>query len=165
MVACAEILTAERKCKKLCARCELYLENCGYRYDAETENYYVRNRCYSPTLGRWLTRDPTGYRGGINLNGYVNSSPVGNVDAEGLAGPTRPTGPGGHGECIFFCRVKFLLCAYLLTEETEGVGFIYCVILFSQCERRCPPARRHPGACSHLHGLGRLYGSPYTYYP
>jgi RHS repeat-associated protein len=57
---------------------------CGYRYDAETENYYVRNRYYSPTLGRWLTRDPIGYRGGINLYGYVNSSPVGNVDAEGL---------------------------------------------------------------------------------
>ena len=58
---------------------------CGYRYDAETENYYVRNRYYSPTLGRWLTRDPIGYRGGINLYGYVDSSPVGNVDAEGAS--------------------------------------------------------------------------------
>jgi RHS repeat-associated protein len=58
---------------------------CGYRYDAETENYYVRNRYYSPILGRWLTRDPIGYRGGINLYGYVNSSPVGNVDPAGEA--------------------------------------------------------------------------------
>ena len=57
---------------------------CGYRYDAETANYYVRNRYYSPTLGRWLTRDPIGYRGGINLYGYVESEPVGMVDAEGL---------------------------------------------------------------------------------
>jgi RHS repeat-associated protein len=57
---------------------------CGYRYDAETGNYYVRNRYYSPTLGRWLTRDPIGYQGGINLYGFVNSSPVGNVDAAGL---------------------------------------------------------------------------------
>ena len=92
MVACSETLTAERKGKKLCARCELYLENCGYRYNAETENYYVRNRYYSPPLGRWLTRDPIGYRGGINLYGYVNSSPVGNVDAEGLATYTLGTG-------------------------------------------------------------------------
>ncbi len=30
-------------------------------------------------------RDPIGYQGGINLYGYVNSSPVGNVDAEGMA--------------------------------------------------------------------------------
>ncbi len=56
---------------------------CGYRYDAETDNYYVRNRYYSPTLGRWLTRDPIGYQGGINLYGYAAGSPVGNVDAEG----------------------------------------------------------------------------------
>ena len=83
MVACAETLTAERKGKKLCARCELYLENRGYRYDAETENYYVRNRYYSPSHGRWLTRDPIGYRGGINLYGYVENGPVGNVDGQG----------------------------------------------------------------------------------
>ena len=57
----------------------------GYRYDAETQNYYVRNRYYLPTLGRWLTRDPIGYQGGINLYEYVQSSPVGNVDAAGLA--------------------------------------------------------------------------------
>ncbi len=56
----------------------------GYRYDAETQNYYVRNRYYLPTLGRWLTRDPIGYQGGINLYEYVQSSPVGNVDAAGL---------------------------------------------------------------------------------
>ena len=56
---------------------------CGYRYDAETENYYVRNRYYSPALGRWITRDPIGYDGGINLYGYVESSPVGAADTFG----------------------------------------------------------------------------------
>ncbi len=59
---------------------------CGYRYDAETQNYYVRNRYYLPTLGRWLTRDPIGYQGGINLYEYVQSSPVGNMDGEGMLG-------------------------------------------------------------------------------
>jgi RHS repeat-associated protein len=104
MVACSETLTAERKGKKLCARCEPYLENCGYRYDAETENYYVRNRYYSPSLGRWLTRDPIGYAGGINLYGYVNSSPVGNVDAEGMqrftSTPVQPAPPPGSAEAL-----------------------------------------------------------------
>ncbi len=56
---------------------------CGYRFDPETENYYVRNRFYSPTLGRWLTRDPIGYRGGINPYEYVASGPMGNADASG----------------------------------------------------------------------------------
>ena len=85
MVAIAEILTSEGNAKKLCTRGNPGLEKCGYRYDAETENYYVRNRYYSPTLGRWLTRDPIGHWGGINLYGYANSSPVGNVDAGGVA--------------------------------------------------------------------------------
>jgi hypothetical protein len=127
-----------------------------HRRNAENRVPATRNHRSTVALNRWLARDPIGYRGGINLYGYVAGQPAGRTD---------PTGRVGRGECIFFCRVKFLLCAYLLTEDTVGVGFIYCVILFSQCERRCPPARRHPGACSHLHGLGGLYSSPYTYYP
>jgi RHS repeat-associated protein len=55
----------------------------GMTLDAVTGLYYERARDYSPSLGRWLTRDPIGYRGGINLYGYVNSSPVGSVDAQG----------------------------------------------------------------------------------
>ena len=90
MVAIAEVLIAEGKVKKLCARRARCVKYCGYRYDAETENYYVRNRYYSPGHGRWLIHDPIGYQGGINLYGYVNSSPVGNLDAEGV-GPN----PGG----------------------------------------------------------------------
>ena len=44
---------------------------CGYRYDAETQNHYVRNRTYNPVLARGLTRDPIGYSGGINLYEYL----------------------------------------------------------------------------------------------
>ena len=56
---------------------------CGYRYDAETQNYYVRNRYYSPLLGRWITRDPIGYEGGINLYGYVSGWAPRLTDASG----------------------------------------------------------------------------------
>ncbi len=73
---------------------------CGYRYDPETENYYVRNRYYSPTLGRWLTRDPIGYAGGINLYEYVGSSPAGNVDPAG-AQPISLPPVGGYAETNF----------------------------------------------------------------
>ncbi len=58
---------------------------CGYRYDPETQNYYVRNRTYNPALGRWIQRDPIGYSGGINLYGYVESLPVGKADPSGFA--------------------------------------------------------------------------------
>ena len=65
---------------------------CGYRYDAETENYYVRNRYYSPTLGRWLTRDPIGYRGGINLCMYAGSNPAIATDGWGAKAAIQVTG-------------------------------------------------------------------------
>jgi RHS repeat-associated protein len=65
---------------------------CGYRYDAETENYYVRNRYYSPVLGRWLTRDPIGYRGGINLYMYAGSNPAIATDGWGTKAAIQVTG-------------------------------------------------------------------------
>ncbi len=41
-------------------------------------------RYYDPTRGRWLTRDPIGYGGGLNLYGYCGADPVGGVDPLGL---------------------------------------------------------------------------------
>ena len=58
---------------------------CGYRFDPETQLYYVRNRTYNPALGRWIQRDPIGYAGGVNLYGYAESAPVGKVDSSVLA--------------------------------------------------------------------------------
>ena len=52
--------------------------------DPETELYYVRNRTYSPTIGRWVQRDPIGYSGGINLYEYVGGRAVENLDPSGL---------------------------------------------------------------------------------
>ena len=39
----------------------------GRRFDPETGLYYFRNRYYSAELGRFVSRDPIGYRGGMNL--------------------------------------------------------------------------------------------------
>jgi RHS repeat-associated protein len=85
MVALAEISCAEGKVKRLCGRRVRCVKNCGYRYDAETDNYYLRNRYHSPVLGRWLTRDPIGYQGGINLYGYVSGRPTAGLDPSGLS--------------------------------------------------------------------------------
>jgi RHS repeat-associated protein len=57
---------------------------CGYRFDPETQLYYVRNRTYSPPLGRWLQRDPIGYSGGVNLYGYLGGRAVAVTDPSGL---------------------------------------------------------------------------------
>lgn len=41
-------------------------------------------RAYSPDLGRWLSADPIGEAGGINLYGYVEGNPVNAIDPLGL---------------------------------------------------------------------------------
>jgi hypothetical protein len=46
--------------------------------------YYYGYRYYIPKLGRWLSRDPIGERGGNNLYGFVGNDGVNRVDAYGL---------------------------------------------------------------------------------
>jgi hypothetical protein len=42
------------------------------------------SRAYDPNLQRWITRDPIGERGGINLYGFVGNNSIGNIDPFGL---------------------------------------------------------------------------------
>lgn len=53
--------------------------------DSETELSYYGYRYYSPTMGRWLSRDPIAERGGLHLYGFVNNSPLNSLDPLGLA--------------------------------------------------------------------------------
>ena len=43
-------------------------------------------RWYNPVLGRWLSRDPIGNKGGVNQQSFVNNSPINSVDEYGLQG-------------------------------------------------------------------------------
>jgi RHS repeat-associated protein len=54
-------------------------------YDDKTGLSYYGYRFYVPSLGRWLTRDPIGEAGGINLYGFVGNNPVIFIDANGRA--------------------------------------------------------------------------------
>jgi RHS repeat-associated protein len=54
------------------------------RYDAQTGLIYYGHRYYSPTIGRWTTRDPLGEVGGMNLYAFVGNNPVNWVDPWGL---------------------------------------------------------------------------------
>lgn len=44
----------------------------------------MRQRYYDPGLGRWLSADPIGFSGGLNLYGYCGQNPTNGVDPLGL---------------------------------------------------------------------------------
>ena len=58
----------------------------GYYTDPSLPNGAVLcgHRWYDPNNGRWLSRDPSGYKGGINLYGYCANDPVNRCDPRGL---------------------------------------------------------------------------------
>jgi RHS repeat-associated protein len=57
----------------------------GHRRDPETGLTYGLMRYYHPALGRWLSRDATGYRDGMNLCQYCRSKPLLLLDTMGAA--------------------------------------------------------------------------------
>ena len=56
----------------------------GREYDKETGMYYYRARYYDAKVGRFVSKDPIGLAGGINLYSYVGNNPVNWIDPLGL---------------------------------------------------------------------------------
>jgi RHS repeat-associated protein len=57
----------------------------GHDYHASSGTVLTRYRAYDPQTARWLSVDPLGESGGMNLYGYVGNNPVNAVDPLGLA--------------------------------------------------------------------------------
>ncbi len=60
----------------------------GYYYDSESQLYYLQSRYYNPEIGRFISKDDSGYHDASNpidsnLYAYVNNNPVINTDPNG----------------------------------------------------------------------------------
>ncbi len=53
------------------------------RTDDTTDLVLYEYRPYSPSLGRWPSRDPIGEKGGLNLYGFAGNNPVMRFDRDG----------------------------------------------------------------------------------
>jgi RHS repeat-associated protein len=83
----------------------------GREVDA-TGLYFYRARYYSSAMQRFLSEDPSGFKGGINLFSYVGNNPVNFVDPLGL----DQTDPGGAQPCTINGQPGFCVT----TSTTPG---------------------------------------------
>jgi RHS repeat-associated protein len=67
----------------------------GYYTDSDTGLVLCTHRYYDPLRGRWVTRDPIGYAGGMNLYGFCGNNPVMRRDPSGYQ-----EREGGRGNLI-----------------------------------------------------------------
>ncbi|MEN6457703.1 MAG: RHS repeat-associated core domain-containing protein [Thermoguttaceae bacterium] len=102
----------------------------GRTLDVATSLYYYRARYYDASLERFISRDPIGYKGGMNLYEYCRDNPIILTDPLGLESSSDP------------CNCEH---AFKFPEEMSAEGRAAWI---AQCKKQCkiptstPPAQR-----------------------
>ena len=124
----------------------------GHYYHARSGLYLTLYRAYNPTIGRWLSRDPIGEDGGLNLYGYVVNDPLNKTDILGLCCDEQTINRG----------LAQLEVAYRKTSQ--GIAYAQQVVgrKFSCQESNCQllfPRLPSPECwkCEKVHGYRRTY--------
>jgi len=96
----------------------------GKEYSFKTRFYYNRHRWYDPTIGRFLSKDPSGISGGLNEFTCCDNNPVNFIDYSGMQkAKPNPVDPGDAAELT---RVIIGETASLYPQlDNQGRGGVY----------------------------------------
>ncbi len=105
----------------------------GYRNLNSDQVFLLGHRYYNTLYGgQFLTRDPMGYGGGINLYGYVGNNPVNRLDPQGLDF-TQGDDPNHHLFCAFLGGIAGgtagIIVGVTISGATGGAGAPVGVVL------------------------------------
>ena len=89
-------------------------------FDAETSLVMYQLRPYAPGLGRWMSRDPIGERGGRNLYGFVENDSANRWDSFGLSSFTLKW----VGEGAKYDGNNLWVGLWLWPESPPEVGYV-----------------------------------------
>ncbi len=121
-----------------------YKAQFGYYTENESGLQLLTHRYYDPSRGRFLTRDPISYDGGINLYAYSRNNPANLTDPDGLdvlvieQGPTQGN-PFGHTALAITGRGVFSFGngAELATDNNGNIiGGDLALYLYRETQRR-----------------------------
>ncbi len=124
------------------------------RTDSTTDLVLYEYRAYNPMLGRWLSRDPIGERGGLNLYGFVGNHPISWVDPFGVS----YYGNGGadfRGKLSCVCACGMSKCKKAAQLASDALA---------EAQKRFPADSLHNGAgdawrhCNWSCEMARLIG-------
>ena len=128
--------------KRLTESDKMYLSRSKEKafHDPELDLVYYNYRHYSPTDGRFLSRDPIEEQGGLNLYAFTGNSPIEKRDILGEVAPAVAAG---------YCAG---ISAYALYAAATALGLSFCACLQSElcrkaasriaCEAACETAYR-----------------------